>query len=450
MLWSRQFFKTLFSVALPIIIQQFIMTSLNLVDFMMVGQLGEIPVAAVGLANQLTLVLIVTMFGIASGAAVFTAQYWGKHDVLNIHRVLGICVSLALLVGSLAAGLAALIPELVLGFYTTDLAVISLGSGYLRALGPSYPFLGIAICYSFVLRSTGHVRLPMIVSVGAVAVNTLLNYMLIFGNWGAPELGVQGAAIATLAARILECLALLLAAYWRRTPVAARLRQLFDFDFAYFLRYLKIALPVIANEIIWVLGITTYNAVYARISTESIAAFNIAITIEGMALVFLIGIADATAIIVGNHIGADENREAFSFARSAILLGLAASLLLGLMMVVLANPIMTIYQISAATQGYARILIQISGLVLWVKAFNIVLMIGVIRSGGDTRWGMLVEILTMWVIGVPLALLGAFVFRWPVYWVYLLVQTEELIKAMIGLTRFVSRRWIHYLAGSRS
>ena len=450
MLWSRQFFKTLFSVALPIIIQQFIMTSLNLVDFMMVGQLGEIPVAAVGLANQLTLVLIITMFGIASGAAVFTAQYWGKHDVLNIHRVLGICVSLALLVGSLAAGLAALIPELVLGFYTTDLAVISLGSGYLRALGPSYPFLGIAICYSFVLRSTGHVRLPMIVSVGAVAVNTLLNYMLIFGNWGAPELGVQGAAIATLAARILECLALLLAAYWRRTPVAARLRQLFDFDFAYFLRYLKIALPVIANEIIWVLGITTYNAVYARISTESIAAFNIAITIEGMALVFLIGIADATAIIVGNHIGADENREAFSFARSAILLGLAASLLLGLMMVVLANPIMTIYQISAATQGYARILIQISGLVLWVKAFNIVLMIGVIRSGGDTRWGMLVEILTMWVIGVPLALLGAFVFRWPVYWVYLLVQTEELIKAMIGLTRFVSRRWIHYLAGSRS
>jgi putative MATE family efflux protein len=444
--WSRHFFKTLFSVALPIIIQQIIMSSLNMIDIMMVGQLGDVSIASVGLANQVTFVMIVTMFGIASGAAVFTAQYWGQQDIVNIRRVLGICVSLALLVSGIAGGLALLIPERLLSIYTDDPAVISLGSSYLRILGPAYLFQGITICYSFVLRSTGHVRLPMIVSIGAVTINTSVNYLLIFGHLGAPALGVEGAAIATLTARVLECLTLLLVAYWRRTPVAATLRQLFDFDFAYFMRYLKTAMPVIANEIIWAFGMTAYNAVYARISTESIAAFNIAMTIERLTLVVLLGTAHGTAIVVGNYIGASENEEAIKFARGAILLGLISSLLLGLIMVVLANPVMTIYQISAATRGFARTLIQISGLVLFIKSGNIVLMIGVIRSGGDTRFGMLVEILTIWAIGVPLALLGAFVFRWPVYWVYLLVQAEELIKLAIGMARFISGRWIHNLA----
>jgi putative MATE family efflux protein len=450
MLWSRQFFKTLFSIALPIIVQQFIMTSLNMIDIMMVGQLGETSVAAVGLANQMTFVLIMTMFGVASGAAVFTAQYWGQRDVANIRRVLGICVSLALAAGGITAGLAMLIPEMVLSVYTEDLNVIALGSSYLRTLGPAYLFLGVTVCYSFVLRSTGNVRLPMIVSIGAVALNTLLNYMLIFGNLGAPALGVQGAAIATLTARVLECLVLLLAAYKRRTPVAATLSQLFDFNFAYFLRYLKTALPVIANEIVWSLGITTHNAIYARIGTESIAAFNIAVTIESLALVLLIGTAHATAIIVGNHIGAAETEEAVAFARRSILLGVAGSLLLGLAMILSANRIASIYQITETARGLTRALIQMSGLTLWIKSCNIILLIGAIRSGGDTRFGLISEMGTMWAIGVPLALLGAFVFRWPVYWVYLLVQTEELVKLSIGLIRFTSRRWIHNLASSPS
>ena len=447
--WSRQFFKTLFSVAIPIIIQQFIMTSLNLIDFMMVGQLGEIPVAAVGLANQVTMVLIISMFGIASGAAVFTAQYWGQHDVANIQRVLGICVSMALLVGSFAAGLSILAPNMIMSVFTEDLAVVTLGGNYLRTIGPSYLFLGITICYSFVLRSTGNVRLPMFISVGAVVLNTTLNYLLIFGKLGAPALGVQGAAIATLMARILECIALLVIAYWKRTPVAATLRQLFDFNYAYFLRYIRTALPVITNEIIWVLGITAYNAVYARISTESIAAFNIAMSIENLALVLLIGMADATAIIVGNYIGAVKNEEAALFGRRATLLAFICSLLVGVAMVLLAHQISLIYQIADSTRYLTRLLVQMSGITLMIKSINIVLMIGVIRSGGDTRFGMLLDILTMWIIGVPLALLGAFVFHWPVYWVYLLVQFEELVKASIALRRFFSRRWIHNLTVDR-
>jgi putative MATE family efflux protein len=443
---DREYYPRLYKIAIPIAMQQFIMSSLNMVGIVMIGQLGAVPVAAVGLANQIFFLLNLMLFGIYTGSAMFTAQLWGVKDIPNIRKVLGLALTLGLGAGTLFLIIAEVFPAGVLSIYSTDPAVITLGSVYLRIMGISFIPYAISFCYSIVLRSTGDVRTPLVVTFTALSLNTLLSYALIFGKLGLPALGVVGAGIAVLVSRIVELLLILLLTYRKDSPSAAKIRELFSYNLEFAKRVLKPVLPVVANEILWSLGITAYSVVYARISTDSIAAMNILASIDQMALVLFAGIGHATAVLVGNQIGAGDEEQAFRYAARSEALGMLGGVGIGALVRVTSNMILSLYKVPPDVIEYAHNALIILGLLLWLRASNLIMFIGIFRSGGDTRFALILDGVIIWVVGVPLAFAGAFLFRLPVYWVYLLVMSEEITKWSLGAYRFFSRKWIHNLA----
>lgn len=443
---DAEYYRRLYKIALPIATQHFIMSSLNMVGVMMIGQLGDTPVAAVGLANQIFFLLNLVLFGINSGMAIFTAQLWGKKDIPNIHRVLGLALSLGAFVGLFFFGVAQFAPQAAMGIYSKDPAVIALGSQYLRIFGWSFLFLPVTYGFASVLRSTGEVRIPLIVTISALSLNTLLSYCLIFGNFGLPRLETQGAAIAVLIARVFEMTLLLWITYQKRTPAAARVNQLFDLNISFMGRVLKPVLPVALNELFWSLGITTYNVVYARIGTDAIAAMNIASSIDSLALVIFSGIGNACAILVGNQIGAGDEENAYRYAVRSLSLGVVGGILVGGVILAGSGAMLTLYKVSPQVIDSAHKVLMIIGLSLWLRVTNLILFVGVLRSGGDTRFAFLLDAVIIWVLGVPMAFLGGFVFHLPVYWVYLMVLSEEITKCILGMFRVFSRKWIHNLA----
>jgi putative MATE family efflux protein len=445
MIRNREYFSTLLKLALPMIAQYFIASFLNFIDIIMIGQLGVTAVAGVGLANQIFFVMTLLLFGLSSSAVIYSAQFWGKKDVAGIHKVLGINLTFSLAAGLIFSAGAVFFPGVILGFYSQDSAVVALGSSYLRVAGMSYAFTAVTFCYSFILRSTGNVRLPMIVNIVALTIKTALNYVLIFGRFGIPAQGALGAGTATLIARFFECGVFLVLVYALKTPVAAKPAEMFSFNRPFLQKFIKIAMPVAVGELFWALGITVYTMVYARIGTEAIAAINISATIEELAFVVFIGISDAVAIILGNQIGSSDEKKAFAYARTTLLLCLGGAVVIGLATLGFIDRFLLIYNVSETAKGYAAAILTIFALTMWVRVGNMLMIAGIFRSGGDTRFAFVLDIGFIWLMGVPLAFLGAFVFHLAVYWVYLLVLVEEFLKFIVGIYRFTSKKWINNL-----
>lgn len=445
---DRDFMRSMLAIALPVAFQQLITASLNMIDVLMVGQLGETSVAALGLANQIFFLLILFLFGVTSGMSIFTAQYWGKGDVENIRKVLGICLAFAVLVAAIFTLAATIIPHRLMNFYTEDPEVIRLGSDYLRIVGLSYIMMAISISYISVLRSITMVKMTVIVAVFALALKTVLAYLLIFGIGVFPALGVRGAAIGTAVGWTFECLLLLILVYARKTPLAANPLSFFRFSRPFAMNVLKTSMPAALNEVLWSIGITSYNAVYARIGTDAIAAVNINATIEELVFVLFIGLGNASAVMVGNQIGAGGKEVAFEYGRRFTILGVASALLGGVIVLFVRETVIGLYQISPSAAESLRWLMLVYSLSIWLRVFNFMLFIGALRAGGDTRYAMFTELFSIWMIGVPSALIGGFVLHLPVYGVYALVLLEEAVKAVVIFRRFLSRKWIHDLVNA--
>lgn len=445
---DREYYSRLLKFAIPIALQQFIFASLNLISNLMIGQLGDTAIAGVALANQIFFLLNLFIFGIASGAAMFTAQLWGKRDISNIHKVLGLTLLLGIGVGTLFWAISVVIPESILRIYSNDDQVIALGSSFLEIFGWSFLFFSITITYAAVLRSIGEIRLPVIVTISALILNVFLSYGLIFGRLGLPELGVNGAAVSLLIARIYECLALIVLTYRLRLPLAARISELTSFNWKFAAIVLRPVLPVAINEILWSLGITAYTVIYGRMSTEALASFNISSTIDGLAIVPFIGIANATAILVGNLIGQEQDERAQRYGGSSLLLAFLGAVFTGVLIILFSPVIISLYKVSPSVIINSTLLLRTVAAFLWLRMMNLILFIGIFRAGGDTRYALVLDGLIIWILGVPLATVGAFYLHLPVYLVYLLTMSEELTKWGLGLWRYISRRWIHHLAHS--
>lgn len=445
---DKEYYRQLLHFALPIVVQNFVSASLNMVAVILIGQLGEVSVAAVGLANQVWFLLNLVLFGVVSGASIFLAQLWGKEDVPNIRKVLGLTVKLGLVAAAFFWVISHFFPQAALHVYTNDPAVIELGSRYLKILCWSFGFYALTATFSTASRSTGNVRLPLVVSASALALDVLLAFVLIFGvKWlGIPALGVEGVAIAGLIARILECGAMLLMVYRdRQSPIAAGLRDIFGFDVKFLVVVMKPVLPVIANELLWSLGITTYNAIYGHIGTGAVAAINIISTIDQMAFVIFLGLGTATAIMVGNLIGQGNTQKAYIYAGRSLVLEAGGAMLMGLIVYLVGGNIFHFYKVAPEVIVDARALLTVLSLGLWIRASNHVIIIGMLRAGGDTRFSLLLDGGAIWVIGVPCAAAGAFLFHLPIYFVYALTLSEEIAKFSFGLWRYFSKKWINDL-----
>lgn len=447
---DKVFIRRMLSLAIPVAFQQFITAALNMVDVLMVGQLGETSIAALGLANQIFFLYILFLFGVTSGTAIFSAQYWGKNDEESIRKVLGISLSIAMLVGTLFTLAATLIPETLLRFYTEDPEVIALASGYLRIVGLSYLFTAIVTSYHAIYRSITMVKLTVSISVTALILKAILGYMLIFGIGGLPALGVRGAAIATAFGWVLQFVLISVLTYTLKTPLAANPITFFHFDRAFLVKVLKTAMPAAINEVAWSIGITTYNAVYARISTGAIAAVQINATIEEIAFVLFIGLGNACAIMIGNEIGAGNEEKAFEYSRRYLIIIVLLAVLTGGLILLIREPIISWYNISDEVAFSAFRLMTVFAFTAWLRSINFILFIGALRAGGDTKFAMFMEIFSIWAIGVPAALIGGFVLHLPVHGVYLMVLSEEAVKAIIISKRYRSRKWIHDLSAVAS
>ena len=445
---DRAFVRSMLALALPVAFQQLITASLNMIDVLMVGQLGETSVAALGLANQIFFLLILFLFGVTSGMSIFTAQYWGKGDIESIHRVLGICLAIAVFVAAGFSLAAVWIPEILMSIYTEDQEVIRVGSEYLRIVGLSYVMTAITVSYVSVLRSITMVKLTVIVSVLALGLKTILAYLLIFGIGVFPALGVRGAAIGTAVGWTFQCILLLILVYGLKTPLAASPLSFFKFRRPFLMNVLKTSMPAAINEVLWSVGFSSYNAVYARIGTDAIAAVNINATIEELMFVLFIGLGNACAVMIGNKIGAGEKHVAFEYGRRFLIIGVAVALIGGAIIFSLRETVIGLYEISPSAANNLRGLMLVFALSAWLKMLNFMLFIGAMRAGGDTRYAMFTELFSVWGIGVPAALIGGFVLHLPVYGVYALVLLEEAVKAIIVFRRFVSRKWIHDLVNA--
>ena len=445
---DREFIRSMLSIALPVAFQQLITASLNMIDVLMVGQLGETSVAALGLANQIFFLLILFLFGVTSGMSIFTAQYWGKGDVENIRRVLGICLAIALFVATIFTLAATLMPQALMRIYTEDPAVIQLGSEYLRIVGLSYVMTAVTVSYISILRSITMVKLTVIVSIIALGLKSILAYLLIFGVGIFPELGVRGAAIGTVFGWTFQCILLLILVYKLKTPLAANPFSFFRFSRPFALTVLRTSMPAAINEVLWSVGFSSYNAVYARIGTDAIAAVNINATMEELMFVLFIGLGNACAVMIGNRIGAGEKHVAYEYGRRFLIIGIAVAILGGAFIFSLREVVIGWYEISPSAADNLRELMLVFALSAWLKMLNFILFIGAMRAGGDTRYAMFTELFSVWGIGVPAALIGGFVLHLPVYGVYALVLLEEAAKAIIVLRRFRSRKWIHDLVNA--
>lgn len=445
MFQDKNFIKTFIALAIPIAMQNLVGTALNMTDTVMVGQLGETAISAVGQANQIFFLMSLFLFGVTSGAAIFTAQYWGKGDIYSIRKIQWLCLLFGTLVAAVFSLVSIAVPGWVMRLFTNDAEVIRLGAGYLRVVAFSYIITAVTFTYSSVLRSTGNVKLPMMVNIMALCINTLLNYLLIFGLAGFPRMGVTGSATATLIARVIEMCVMLWIVYKREYPAAIRFKEVLDITRSFVRKFFCTVTPVILNEGMWAAGVSIYTVVYGRMGTDIYAAVNIASIVERLAMVVFFGMAHACAVMVGNRIGAGDEETAQIYAKRFIILGPAAGVLMGIVLVLVSRWVVLPFRVAEDVRMAAVHLLWIMGSLMALRIFNTIMIVGVLRSGGDTIFTLIMDMGGTWCIAVPLALLSGLVWKFPLHWVYILIAGEEVYKFLLGLYRFASRKWIRNL-----
>jgi len=439
---TKGIFKKIFLIAMPIALQSLIVSATNLADVFMVGRLGEESLAGLGLANQIMFMFTLILFGINSGAGVLTAQFWGKKDIKSIHMVLGLALTISLSIALIFFLTARIIPYELIRIYSPDLNVIKLGGNYLKIVSFSYIFVSIYLTYVTQLRNMSLVKISVYSSLLTLFINVSLNYIFIFGKLGFREMGVEGAALATSIARFIEASFILGYIHIKKYPLVANIKTLFNFNKVFVGRYFNISLPVMMNELFWALGITSYSMIYARMSTSAIATINVVTSIERIVFTGFIGIAHATSAIVGNKVGEGNEVEAKLYGRYCSKLAIIAGLIGSVIIFISAKSVLYFYGLNEQVYTYAYKTLMSLCIILPFKAFNATTVVGILRGGGDTKYALLVDLIALWTIGVPFTFFSGLYFSLPIYFVYLIAGSEEIIKFFLGLNRIKSDKWI--------
>ncbi len=452
---GRAFYKDVVILAIPIILQNLVTTSLGLVDTLMVGMLGETPLAAVTTANMPVFVIQLVIFGLQSGSSVLISQYWGKGDRENINRVIGIGCYVAGAISILFALVMMAFPRPLMGLLVNDAALVEIAADYARIVGPSYILNSITGVYVGAHRSMENPKLGLIIFSISMCTNTFLNWVLIFGNLGAPALGVVGAAAATLTSRVVEFVAMAIYALTNRR---------FRLQFALLLRpsrelvgkFVRYSSPVVLNETMWGLGTTLYKVIMGHMegSAAILAARALAGNIEDICSVAIFAVAGSTAIIVGREIGAGRRDTVYEVGATMNTLALLCGGVLGGLLVLAAHFLLPawvypIFDLSARSAGIATMMLTFTGTTLALRAFNSTNIVGVLRGGGDVRTAMRIDILPLWAVALPLAALFGLALKWGIFWVYIGITMEQVSKFGFGVGRFRSRAWINDVTVAR-
>ena len=434
------FYQYLWGLTGPIALQNLITFTLGLMDTLMVSWLGNTQMAAVTTANVPVFLLISIVFGVQSGLSILVSQYWGKRDMEHISRAIGVAAMLGTGLTVVLAAVLYLWPVEIMDLLSNNHELSVLGAPYLKLIGISYVFNMLSSLYVSARRSAEDAGFGMKLFAMSTVLNTGLNYLLIFGHGGLPALGVQGAAVASVAAQVVSCLLVYLFLAVRLRKKQWRLRFTLGFTRPELLTYAKILLPLLASEFLWSLGENVYSAIYGNIGTQACAAMTMTTPIQCLMVGALSGLSKAAAILIGKSLGTQEYDRAYRDAQRLMRCGLAASLVLSALLLVFGRLYTTIYRVEPEVRATAYLLLVVFAVISPVKVQNMILGGGILKSGGKTNYTLAIDL-----FGVPLGFLAAFVLKLPVAPVYFLLSLEECVRLALSLRLFKKRSWMQQL-----
>lgn len=441
------FWRIALKLAFPVAMQNLLTSSFILVDTIMVGQLGDLSLSAVGMAGQFGWFLNMITFGMCSGAAVFISQYWGAKDTAGIRRTYGIAVVSVCLISALFFVIGLLFPEGVVRIFNREPDVVEAGAAYLRIACWSYLATGVNMVFCIVLRSTENVKLPMYVSLVTTVLNAFMDYGLIFGAFGMPEMGIRGAALATVISAWAGPVLILAVSAIQRNMLISPIKELFGFNKRSIAEYYEKATPVIINETLWGLGTLLFSVIFANLGYQYYAAVTIFRTFENIAFVFFIGLCNASSIMVGKNVGAGHIKRAVEDSRRFVLFVSLCSVLTGVLIITFRFQLASVFNLSGSitpeTLKLTASLLLVYGIELPVRNLPYILIVGTFRPGGDTRIGMKLDLLSLWLCSVPLTTLAAFVFKLPFIAVFaIMYAAEDYLKAILCVKYYFTYNWL--------
>jgi len=439
-LW-KPFLKALAAIAIPVALQNLLTTTGSMVDTMMLATLGELTVGAVGLCAQFTSLMFAGYWGFVGGGMLFFAQYWGAKDEDGIDRAYGVTLTFMMIVATLFAGLAILAPEFVMKVYTDKASIQEIGVKYLRIVGFAYPMQILSMAMSSLLRATERVRIPLYASIASVLTNIVFNYLLIGGHLGFPALGVQGAALATVLAGVVNVAMIYVLAKIQKFPFLFHFRKHFRWNREFLKEYLTKCFPIICNELFIGIGNMVINIVLGRQPEEAIAALAVFRTLEGLVIGFFAGFSNAASVLVGSCVGAGELNTAYQRAKRLVLLCGSCILICCLTLMAAHKPLLTVMSLSGESLRIGTQMLMVYCVVAVIRMCNWV-QNDTYRSAGETFYGTVLEISFMYLMLLPAVLLSGFVFKAPFLVVFLCCYIDEPIRFILMQWRMYSGKWI--------
>ncbi len=438
---NQEFINSFVKLLIPITLQNVIGYVLNMADIVMVGALGESELSAISLANQPFGIFWCVMFGLISGGSILVSQYWGKRDEKSINRITGFVLTLIIGASLIFTALCLFLPSTVMSIYTNDATLIETGSRYLVIIAFSFTTTGISSVMLGLLRCTEQANAPLIINCCSLALNTLLNYMLIFGNLGAPKMGVAGAAVATTIARAFELVLTLLFIFVIDKRRIFKLSQMVKFKVAIIKEFFRYGAAALVNDVVWGLGISVHAMVIGRLGAAAVAAYTATNLAERFAFIVIGGFGAAVSVLIGKELGAGKVEQSKKYAKYILRIALVLGLAFGIACIVLTPLFLKLFNFSPDTSHIARYMILVMALVVLTKTLNYTTGVGLLRSGGDTKFMAILDICGLYLVSIPLGLLCAFVFKTPPYIVYLALMTDEIIKVTLYHLRYKSFKW---------
>lgn len=446
---TRELIKRLSVVAIPIMLQSLVQSGLGFLDTLMIGQLGETEIAATGGANQFFFFVQIAFFGLNSGGSIFLAQYFGAKNYDGMKKVLALTSTLAVILGAIGSLVAIIFPSSLMAIFSADEGVIRAGVTYLKAVGVSYIFAGFSMTFSGAFRASGDSRTPMAITIASLLSNAILNALLIFGLGPFPRMGILGGAVATSISRALEAILLLAVAVKRRAPFLPRGRKDYSWEKSFISEMSRTGLPAFLHDTFWVIGSIIYKVAYSRLGTGTFAAVNIDMSIQDLFFVAAMGLANGSAVIIGNTIGEGDRERSERWGRKIMAYSIVIGVVMGVLELTLGPAFISLYNITPDVMDCARKGLMALSATLPMEMMAVTIIVGILRSGGDSTYAMLSELVPMYALSIPLAFIGAYL-GLPLWILFLMKLSENTIKSIVGFIRIRSGKWIRELNTERN
>ncbi len=439
---TLSFYKSVFVLVLPMAIQNLINVGVTAADVFMLGYINDTVLSGASLAGQVQYIMSLIFFGITSGSAVLAAQYWGKHDTATVEKILGIALNFSLITAIVFSVVSVMFPEWCVSLFTNEKDVIEEGAKYLRILAVSYIFTSVTMIYLYIMRSVERVIISTVVYSVSLVTNIILNWILIFGKFGLPELGIRGAAISTCISRIIEFIIVLIYSCRKDNPVHFRIKEIFVHDKLLFMDFLKYSLPVMLNELAWGAGGAANTCIIGHLGQSAVAANSVAQVARQLATVVAFGVSNATAIMLGKTIGAGHMKEAEKNGARFVRLSLAIGTCAGIIILIIRPFLINSVNLTPQAREYLGQMLIVMSYFVIAQAFNTTMVVGVFRSGGDIMFGLIMDISAMWGCSILFGAVAAFVLKLSVPVVYVILMSDEIIKIALSTYRYRTKKWL--------